>query len=138
MNRDHLRLRLALDLTIFTVREERLNVLVIERAKDPYMGRLALPGGFLRADEDLRAGAERELKEETDLDASMLHLEQLRAYGTPGRDPRGPVVSVAFLAIAPDLPTPTAGSDARDAHWKPVETVHGQLAFDHDQILGDA
>jgi 8-oxo-dGTP diphosphatase len=137
-NRDHASLRLALDLAIFTVREECLNILVIERAKAPFLGRLALPGGFLRAEEDLRAAAERELVEETALDGSKLHLEQLAAYGAPDRDPRGRVVSVAYLAIAPDLPTPTAGSDARNARWMPVEAVRGLLAFDHDKILNDA
>ena len=60
-NRDHLRLRLAVDLAILTVRENLLHVLVIERSNEPYRGQAALPGGFLRADEDLREAAEREL-----------------------------------------------------------------------------
>jgi len=80
----------------------------------------------------------RELKEETALDAADLHLEQLAAFGAPDRDPRGRVVSVAYLALAPDLDVPTAGSDARAARWAPVEEVRGRLAFDHDTILRDA
>jgi 8-oxo-dGTP diphosphatase len=137
-DRDHLRLRLAVDLAILTVRDNLLHVLVIERANEPYRGQAALPGGFLRADEDLREAAERELREETGLDGAALHLEQLAAYGAPDRDPRGRVVSVAYLAIAPDLPIPVAGSDARAAAWAPLDEVCGKLAFDHGQILDDA
>jgi 8-oxo-dGTP diphosphatase len=137
-DRDHLQLRLAVDLAILTVRDDLLQVLVIERGNEPYQGQAALPGGFLRADEDLRDAAERELAEETGLDGKRLHLEQLAAYGAPGRDPRGRVVSVAYLALAPDLPIPVAGSDAQAAAWAPVSQVRGTLAFDHSQILDDA
>ena len=137
-NREHLKLHLTVDLAILTVRAELLQVLVVERAHEPYEGHAALPGGFLRAGEDLREAAERELAEETSLDGARLHLEQLAAYGTPGRDPRGPVVTVAYLAMAPDLPIPAAGSDARAARWEPVDKARGTLAFDHDQILDDA
>ena len=107
--RARLRLYLAVDLAILTVRENQLHVLVVERANEPYQGCAALPGGFLRDGEDLRQAAERELAEETSLDGAALHLEQLATYGAPDRDPRGRVVSVAYLAIAPDLPIPTAG-----------------------------
>jgi 8-oxo-dGTP diphosphatase len=137
-DREHLYLRLAVDIAILTVREDRLHALVVERANEPFRGQAALPGGFLRAGEDLREAAERELAEETDLDGAALHLEQLATYGAPDRDPRGRVVSVAHLAIAPDLPIPTAGSDASSARWAPVDAVRGTLAFDHDQILDDA
>jgi 8-oxo-dGTP diphosphatase len=137
-DRPHLALRLAVDLAILTVREDRLRVLVIERANPPFEGRTALPGGFLRENEDLPGAAARELTEETGLDGAALHLEQLATYGAPERDPRGRVVSVAYLAVAPDLPIPTAGSDARTARWAPVDDVRGTLAFDHDEILHDA
>ncbi len=137
-SREHLQLRLAVDLAILTVRENLLQVLVIERANEPFRGQSALPGGFLRAGEDLREAAERELAEETGLDGSGLHLEQLAAYGAPDRDPRGRVVSVAYLAIAPNLPAPRAGSDARSARWAPVDQVREALAFDHAAILDDA
>jgi 8-oxo-dGTP diphosphatase len=137
-DRDHVQLRLAVDLAILTVRDDCLQALVIERGKAPYPGQAALPGGFLRQGEDLRAAAERELAEETSLDGRFLHLEQLAVYGAPDRDPRGRVVSVAYLAIAPNLPAPTAGSDARSARWAPVDVFAGGLAFDHDVILADA
>jgi 8-oxo-dGTP diphosphatase len=137
-DRDHVLLFLTVDLAILTVREDLLQVLVVERAHDPYQGQAALPGGFLRAGEDLRQAAERELAEETSLDGAALHLEQLATYGAPGRDPRGRVVTVAYLAIAPGLPVPAAGSDARAARWAPVEQVRRALAFDHAQILDDA
>ena len=136
--RAHLLLNLAVDLVILTVRQDQLQVLIIERGHDPFAGRLALPGGFLRANEDLREAAERELCEETSLDGTALHLEQAAIYGAPDRDPRGRVVSVSYLAIAPDLPIPEPGSDARRAWWAPVSEVAGALAFDHTQIVDDA
>src|SRR5262245_54294805 len=133
-SRAHLQLRLAVDLVILTVREESLQLLVIERANEPFPGQLALPGGFLRSDEDLEQAAARELGEETGLDGTALHLEQVATYGALDRDPRGRIVSVAYLALAPDLPIPTAGSDARSVRWAPVGSL-GPLAFDHDQIV---
>lgn len=136
--RRHLRLNLTVDLVILTVREGQLHVLLIERGNEPYRGYPALPGGFLRDGEDLSGAAERELLEETGLDGRQLHLEQLHTYGSPDRDPRGRVVSVAYLALAPDLPIPTAGSDARSARWAPVDETRSTLAFDHDTILDDA
>jgi 8-oxo-dGTP diphosphatase len=137
-SRAHVLLRLAVDLCIFTVREGRLQVLLVKRGQEPFKGELALPGGFLRGDEDPDAAALRELHEETSLDGSRLHLEQLPVFGSPRRDPRGRVVSVPYLAIAPDLPSPVAGSDASGARWMPVDdTLAGstELAFDHDEIL---
>jgi 8-oxo-dGTP diphosphatase len=132
---------LAVDLVILTLRESCLQVLLIERGVEPYRGALALPGGFLsHGEEDLLAAAHRELAEEAGLSADQLHLEQLGVYGAPGRDPRGRVVSVAYLAIAPRLPEPVAGTDASDANWVPVEQAlssGARLAFDHGQILTD-
>lgn len=140
-DRDHPAVLLAVDLVIFTLRDSALQVLLVERGHAPYAGALALPGGFLSDDqEDIGAAARRELAEETGLDASTFHLEQLGVYGEPGRDPRGRVVSVAYLAIAPQLPDPTAGTDAADAAWTPVGPVLSssmQLAFDHRQIVVD-
>lgn len=139
--RSHETLRLAVDLVILTVRDRSFRVLLINRGNVPFQSRLALPGGFLRQGESIEAAAVRELREETGLDGDALHLEQLGAYGDPDRDPRGRIVSVAYLAIAPNLPLPVAGSDAAAARWQPVQPLlagGGQLAFDHDRILADA
>jgi 8-oxo-dGTP diphosphatase len=136
MKRSHAPVRITADLVILTVRDDRLNVLLVERANEPHQGMAALPGGFLRDDETLDDAARRELAEETAL-GERLHLEQLHAYSAPDRDPRGRVVTVSYLAIAPSLPVPTAGSDARAAGWLPVDSVP-PLAFDHDEILADA
>lgn len=132
---------LAVDLVILTLRNSRLHVLLVERGVEPYRGARALPGGFLNnSDEGLEEAAHRELREEAGLDASQLHLEQIAAYGEPGRDPRGRIVSVAYLAIAPSLPEPAAGTDAVGASWVPVDDVlcRGiELAFDHYDIVVD-
>ncbi|BCJ68135.1 NUDIX hydrolase [Polymorphospora rubra] len=128
--------QIAVDLVILTVRDARLAVLLIERGNDPYRGQLALPGGFLRDGEDLPDAAERELREETGLHGLSPHLEQVGSYATPGRDPRGAIASVAYLAILPDLPVPVAGTDAAAAGWYAIDTR--PLAFDHDRILRDA
>lgn len=132
---------LAVDVVILTLRGSSLQVLLVERGVEPHLGAMALPGGFLRdSQERIVAAARRELSEEAGLDADALHLEQLGVYGEPGRDPRGRVVSVAYLAIAPRLPQPVAGTDAAGACWMPVEQVLSsrvELAFDHRRIVVD-
>lgn len=156
---DYEPLGVAADLVILTVRDGALQVLLIRRGIAPYEGQWALPGGFVRPKEDLEEAARRELAEETGLVSDRIHLEQVATYGEPGRDPRGRVVSVAYLALVPDLPTPTAGTDAASASWVAVADVlderassaggqgsaggpgagdSGRLAFDHRRILADA
>jgi 8-oxo-dGTP diphosphatase len=129
----------TVDLAVLTIRGGVLCAVVVERGVEPYLGRLALPGGFVRPDETLEEAAKRELVEETGLQAGV-HLEQLASYGDPGRDPRMRVVTVAHLALAPNLPSPTGGSDAAAAVWSPISELLSKprkLAFDHHRILTD-
>ncbi len=130
----------AVDLVVLTVREGTMNVLVVQRGIAPFRGRLALPGGFVLPDEDLPVAAARELREETGIADVDFYIEQLATYGKPDRDPRGRVISVAYLALVPDLPEPTPGSDAAAAFWVPVDDLiehPRKLAFDHHVILVD-
>jgi 8-oxo-dGTP diphosphatase len=135
------RVLLAVDLVILTLRDASLHVLLVQRGVEPYAGMMALPGGFLRDEaEPIVAAARRELCEETGLDADRLRLEQFGVYGDPGRDPRGRVISVAYLAIRPRLPDPVVGTDAADARWARVDDVLAaglRLAFDHQRVVAD-
>ncbi|MGY3320744.1 NUDIX hydrolase [Arthrobacter sp. TE12232] len=135
------RFPVAVDIVALTVSEDTLKVLLITRLIEPFRGRLALPGGFVLAGEDLATAASRELAEETGVEQIAGHLEQLGSYGPKGRDPRGDVLTVAHLLLAPNFPVLSAGSDAEHAAWYPVSQIQNgelQLAFDHERILGDA
>lgn len=135
---------LTADLLIFTIRNGELCVLMVKRGGFPYQGYWALPGGFVGVDESSEDAAIRELKEETGIDADAFHLEQLKTYSTPDRDPRMRVVSTAYNALVPDVGDPIAGDDAAEAHFFavndllfPAEGEEIPLAFDHIQILTD-
>jgi 8-oxo-dGTP diphosphatase len=123
----------TVDLVIFTLRDEQLQVLLVERGLEPFQGEWALPGGFVRIDEDLSSAAHRELREETGL--TQAYLEQVGAFGRPDRDPRERVISVVFFAIlSSDKLALQAGSDARAVSWHPCIKIP-ELAFDHAEIV---
>jgi len=126
------------DCVVLRVHDQTLETVLIRRGNAPFKGHWALPGGFIKMNESLEHSAIRELGEETGLD-EMPFLIQLGAYGDPGRDPRGRVVTVAFIALisgpGPDL---APGDDAAYAQWHPVESLPARIAFDHPAILGDA
>lgn len=138
---------ITVDVVLFTIRAGKLQVLLVQRGSHPYLGAWALPGGFVTPAEDLDEAARRELAEEAGLRTSPHHLEQLGAYGAPGRDPRMRVITIAYAGMTPDLPSPTAGSDAEEAHFWPVEDLDlatGEetddapaLAFDHFRLIAD-
>lgn len=125
---------LTVDIVIFTLRENRLHILLIQRAENPYYGYWALPGGCVRMDESLEEAAIRELAEDTGL--REVYLEQLYTYGNPARDPRGRVVAGTCFALIPaDAKVRSeGGSDAAQALWFPVNALP-DLAFDHADIL---
>jgi 8-oxo-dGTP diphosphatase len=133
---DYPRPALTVDCVVFGFDEGDLKVLLIQRALEPFAGRWALPGGFVRVEESLEDAARRELAEETGLRG--VFLEQLYTFGRPDRDPRERVVSVAFYALVSLAEHPPhADTDARQAAWFSVDDAP-DLAFDHEEILRTA
>lgn len=127
---------LTVDCAVFGLAESGFEVFFVECDVEPFAGRWALPGGFVHENEGLEEAARRELREETGL--ADIFLEQLYTFGTPGRDPRGHVVSVAWVALVNVQDhAVNAATDARDAAFFPVSQVPA-LAFDHDRILAAA
>ena len=131
----------TVDIAVFTIRGDALEILLIERGEEPFLGAWALPGGFVQPDEDLDRAADRELEEETGVRPGSAHLEQLGSYGDPERDPRMRIVTVAYWAICSNLPVLRGGGDATRAGLVPVEKIERgevRLAFDHERIVRDA
>lgn len=123
----------TVDVVIFSLMGDHLNVLLIQRKRPPFAGMWALPGGFVHVDESLEEAAARELVEETGV--SGVYMEQLYTFGDPDRDPRTRVITVAYFALVPAAAmTPQAGSDAASAGWFAMDDLP-PLAFDHAQIL---
>ena len=125
-------LSVTVDIVIFTIRDRRLQVLLIRRLAKPFANKYALPGGFVLEKESVEAAAVRELREETGID--KVYLEQLYTFGEPNRDPRGRVITVAYYALVPHTQSLHAGTDAADAAWFPVAELP-PLAFDHRKIV---
>jgi 8-oxo-dGTP diphosphatase len=119
------------DCVIFGFDGERLQVLLIERGIEPFKGKWAFPGGFIKMDESAEEGALRELREETGLDNA--YIEQFHTFSDPNRDPRERVITIAYLALV-RLQEVKAGDDAAAASWFPIDEIPS-LAFDHDFIL---
>lgn len=134
---DYPRPALTVDIVIFSLRDDRLQVLLIQRGEAPYKGMWALPGGFVRMDESLEEAALRELEEETGLEDA--YLEQLFTYGEIDRDPRGRVVTVSYFALIPTDKKVRfeGGSDVNRASWFPIDMLP-ELAFDHAVMVGYA
>jgi len=122
------------DCVIFGFDGTKLNVLLIERGIEPFKGRWAFPGGFLRMDESAREGALRELQEETGLKAA--YIKQFHTFSDPNRDPRERVLTIAYYALV-RMEEVKGGDDAASAAWFPLDEVPA-LAFDHDLILRTA
>ncbi|MDT0676903.1 NUDIX hydrolase [Autumnicola musiva] len=110
-------------------------VLLIQRKKDPFKGEWALPGGFIEEGEELEEAAKRELKEETGVEVNS--LEQINAFGKPGRDPRGRMISIAFLCRIYCEEDLKPGDDASEAKWFELDKLP-ELAFDHNEIISTA
>ena len=145
---DSHRMLVAVDIALFTIRDDTFQVLLIKRGVPPFLDFWALPGGLVRMDigergEEPEEAAIRELREEIGLSKNLGYLEQLGTYGNPNRDPREErVISIAYFGIGPTLNDPLRGSDASHAIFMPVDQLltdnEKQLAFDHGQILSDA
>ncbi|MBI2129702.1 NUDIX hydrolase [Candidatus Woesearchaeota archaeon] len=130
------RFYIAVDAVIFTILDKELKILLIKRKNDPFKGRYALPGGFVELDENLEDAARRELEEETGV--KNIFLKKLHAFGDVGRDPRGRVITIPFLALIDgDKIKFHSTSDAELARWHSVYDLP-DLAFDHKKIIEDA
>ena len=137
---------LTADILIFRKTGEDIHLLMIRRKGHPFMGCLALPGGFAEPGETIESSAARELQEETGLTGQELKLTGI--YSAPGRDPRGWTVSADFATLVNgDELKPVAADDAASVHWIPVgrgedgewkPLTEDRLAFDHGDIIRDA
>jgi 8-oxo-dGTP diphosphatase len=125
---------LTADPVVFTLVDDRLSVLLARRLEEPQVGMFALPGGFVGAEESPAQTAERKLREKTGV--GSVHLEQLRTYADPRRDPRGWLPSIAYLALVRPESLPEDTPADRDAGWHPVDDLP-ELALDHDTIVDD-
>ena len=131
---EHPRPSVTVDVAIFKPSGEGFQILLIQRAQEPYKGRFALPGGFVNMDESLKEAALRELFEETGL--KNLQLSQIHTFGDPDRDPRGRVISTCFGCVLEtgDQIKIQPGDDAADAGWFGLNDLPS-LAFDHPIIV---
>ena len=125
---------LSADPVVFTLLDRRLAVLLARRLEEPQRGMFALPGGFVGAEESPEQTAERKLREKTGV--GSVHLEQLRTYADPARDPRGWLPSVAYMSLVTPEALPSETPAEREASWHPVDALP-ELALDHARIVDD-
>ncbi len=123
----------SVDAAVFSFVKDKARLLLIKRGNEPFKGKWALPGGFVDIDEELETAASRELAEETGL--AGVALEQLRAFGTPGRDPRGRQIAIVFMGITAGQKRIKASDDAANARWFDIEKLPKDLAFDHNEVI---
>lgn len=127
----------TVDSVVFCNANNQFKVLLIQRKNDPFKDQWALPGGFVDEGEDLETAAKRELLEETGVEVSS--MQQIQAFGDPGRDPRGHIISIAFLSRIYCEEDIKPSDDAKEVKWFEVEELHSmKLAFDHDEIINVA
>jgi len=123
----------TVDAVVFTFFRNKAKLLLINRGKEPFKGKWALPGGFIEIDEELEIAAARELAEETGL--VNVPLEQLYTFGKCGRDPRGRQITIVFMGIATKEQTKIkAGDDAAKVQWFDIDNLPNDLAFDHNEV----
>jgi 8-oxo-dGTP diphosphatase len=126
----------TVDIVVFTILNNSLKVLLIKRKEWPFKGMFALPGGFIKMNENLQDAAVRELREETGV--KDIYMEQLYTFGDVNRDPRTRVLTVTYLALINGNEVKlNAGSDALEAKWFCVKDLP-KLGFDHEEIINYA
>ena len=123
----------AVDIILFTIEDDQLKLLLVRRNEEPYKGKWALPGGFVKMDESLDQAAIRELKEESGV--RDVYLEQLYTFGEPQRDPRTRVISVTYMALAAKTVWRLrASGDVVETGFFSITDLPA-LAFDHGSIF---
>jgi len=124
----------TVDAVVFTFFRNKAKLLLINRGKEPFKGKWALPGGFIEIDEELEIAVARELAEETGL--VNVPLEQMYTFGKCGRDPRGRQITIVFMGIATKGQTKIkAGDDAARVQWFDIDNLPNDLAFDHNEVV---
>lgn len=138
--KDYAKPSVTADILVFSMIDNKLNILLVKRGGHPYKNYWAIPGGFVNMKESIKEAAYRELKEETGVDD--VYLEQLATFGEVDRDPRMRIISIAYIALVKSNDvTVVAGDDASDAQWFEVNEllkrleIEDCLAFDHEEIL---